>query len=252
MKEYRIALKSHFEAIAGFKKCMDIDFVFWGIGLVFMVLGSFVGNVAGDVITGIGTWMLYFGMALAFIKKNDLGLLIITGTLTVVYLVVFIIGAANGLAVLSLIFNTIAFGTLFILAYKASDAAKKAEIKRTREAMKASKANAVCKSCGAVLAADAQFCPACGQKVPEPARCPQCGASIAEGVAFCDKCGAKLLEEKQEASVVCINCGAALTDENAFCPACGQKVPKPGCCPQCGAEIREGTAFCGRCGTRLI
>ena len=55
----------------------------------------------------------------------------------------------------------------------------------------------ICKTCGAPLSADSEFCTNCGNKQPEPVAeeaaapnlCPHCGATLAEDSAFCVICG---------------------------------------------------------------
>lgn len=48
-----------------------------------------------------------------------------------------------------------------------------------------------CTACGAVLAAGAKFCSACGAPVSQKSFCSNCGAQLPPGAKFCDQCGAK-------------------------------------------------------------
>ena len=106
-----------------------------------------------------------------------------------------------------------------------------------------------CSSCGAVIAADAAFCPKCGQptvipkedpRMPAKKTCPHCGASIDSDAVFCSSCG-KDTRKKETPNPVprdertspaprkkrCVNCGNLVDQEAAFCPACGKKPDVP-------------------------
>ncbi|MDL2238435.1 zinc ribbon domain-containing protein [Christensenellaceae bacterium OttesenSCG-928-K19] len=244
MAGYRKAIKEHFEAIPAFKKVLDIDFIFWGVGLALYVLGGcllFVIPAGASAIAGVGLWMAYFGIALAFIKKNDWGLMITFLGLAIFSVINFIITIAvsSGYGVsipISLLFDTLAFGTLFILSYRASDTLKNAEMKRAQEAaLLAQQVKAmggtVCPSCGAVMEGGAKFCNVCGTKRPDQQRCVSCGNELAVGAGFCNRCGAKVApieETKPEVEAVvikCASCGRDITRDDAFCPGCGAKIP---------------------------
>lgn len=236
MTGYRKTIKEHFESIPTFKRLLDIDFIFWGLGLALSVLGgclTFVVPAAGGAISGVGTWMAYFGIVLAFIKKNDWGLMIPLLGLAIFDVILFIVtiamssgyGSFGAAAIpIALLFDTLAYGILFILAYRASDSLKNAEIKRAQEAALLSQqmksmGGAVCASCGAVIAGDAQFCNTCGAKRPEQKKCPCCGNALEEGAGFCNKCGAKVV-----VMVKCPACGKDVSADDLFCPGCGAKT----------------------------
>lgn len=48
-----------------------------------------------------------------------------------------------------------------------------------------------CMACGAVLAAGAKFCSACGAPVNQKSFCSNCGAQLPPGAMFCNQCGTK-------------------------------------------------------------
>ena len=83
MKEYRKALKDHFEAIPWMKSLIGIDFVFYGVGLLLLVLTACLSMSASatlmDLLNGIGMISFLFGLFLAFVKKDDLGIMISAG-----------------------------------------------------------------------------------------------------------------------------------------------------------------------------
>ena len=49
-----------------------------------------------------------------------------------------------------------------------------------------------CPKCGAEIAANAKFCPECGQKILH--ECPKCGAKVSPKQKFCPECGEKLYQ----------------------------------------------------------
>lgn len=57
-----------------------------------------------------------------------------------------------------------------------------------------SSAEKECPNCHAKLAANAKFCPECGNKVESqvPAFCAECGKPITPGAKFCSSCGTKI------------------------------------------------------------
>lgn len=73
----------------------------------------------------------------------------------------------------------------------------------------------VCPGCQAKVAADAKFCPQCGQKLG--AVCPECGEKVTPDAKFCAQCGAALGKK-------CEKCGAAVEGNAKFCPECGEKL----------------------------
>lgn len=226
MKEYRKAIKDYFTGIAIIKKLMGIDPVIWGVGLVFVVTSYYVGPLAGGILLGIGIWVLMFGMALAFIKKNDLALLIITGVMTLNYLVVIVLSAINGLLDTAAIFHMLGFAAVGYLCFNDSyfaDRIKQAkqlkleqkqqrerellelerakqvireqqELERAKQAATEQQAEGAveCAGCGAMLANDSKFCPVCGLRVSVKKICPNCGQTVSPTAAFCDKCGTRL------------------------------------------------------------
>lgn len=76
---------------------------------------------------------------------------------------------------------------------------------------------AACAKCGAAVYANANFCPACGEKVvsADMIVCPKCGKPTVKG-NFCLNCGAPLAQK-------CPDCGAQIPDDGKFCPGCGHK-----------------------------
>lgn len=63
-------------------------------------------------------------------------------------------------------------------------------------------------------------------------RCPGCGAEVGKDAQFCPACGNKMPEEQKEEAAPeepveerkCSNCGAVLADNALFCSECGTKM----------------------------
>lgn len=79
-------------------------------------------------------------------------------------------------------------------------------IDHLESAIRHAKGTKMCQNCGAEVASDTVFCPACGTKVDDNAacnsgsdvsvgaKCPKCGASMKVGASFCTSCGNKVSE----------------------------------------------------------
>jgi len=87
---------------------------------------------------------------------------------------------------------------MFLPQEEGTEAAPDAAYKS--EALDMPEATICCSQCGAELASNAKFCPACGTPTvsekpaaapePEPlTNCPVCGAELAPGAKFCQQCG---------------------------------------------------------------
>ncbi len=82
----------------------------------------------------------------------------------------------------------------------AGELRKEQKSEETTEPVSGNQANVpVCPKCGAQVAADSQFCMACGTKLEKPAEkadrpsfCPYCGSKLNADSAFCTSCGKKL------------------------------------------------------------
>ena len=224
MEDYRRKIKEHFESLPQFAGMVASDYLFWGIGLAVYILGGLLSfangaGIAAGILEPVGLWVLYFGIVLAFIKKDDIGLMISLGSVAVYNLVLFIVLlAAFRAAPIGQIINFIVYGLLFFFAWKASSAKQQSDIKRAQQ----SGAAAICPTCGAAIPQGAAFCQVCGAKAPQAPRCPRCGEMLAPGAGFCPKCGAKLGDTA--AGSICPACRAAVGPDDVFCPVCGTKL----------------------------
>jgi RNA polymerase subunit RPABC4/transcription elongation factor Spt4 len=65
-------------------------------------------------------------------------------------------------------------------------------------------------------------------ETPAQIRCPKCGALVSANAAFCPQCGAQIAPPPAPAApTTCPNCHAKLPPGAKFCPACGQKLSVP-------------------------
>lgn len=121
MKDYRDVLKEHFGSRSPWKSLLGIDYVFYGVGLLFLILSACLMNTYGvwyDMFGTLGLLCVVFGLFLAFIKKDEWGMLITTGVCALYYLVMFIVIAVQssryiGLLQISELLYALVFGGLF-------------------------------------------------------------------------------------------------------------------------------------------
>ena len=232
MAPYRKVLREHFESIPAWRSMLNMDFLFYGFGLLCMGVGAFLmftSPVAYSILSGLGKPLFFFGLFLAFVKQDDWGLLISTGVTCLYMLVVFFIEVFSpyyGAFGITYIIEAVCWGALFGIALKYSTVLARAKAQSAARA-----------------AVYAQQAAAMG--IP----CTKCGAIIPEGAAFCQRCGAP-----KTTGPVCSQCGAPLSPGASFCLRCGQPVQQAEptiTCPQCGAEAKQGAAFCLKCGAKL-
>ena len=103
-----------------------------------------------------------------------------------------------------------------------------------------------CPKWNAQVAADAAFCPKCGNSLGgKPAAsmivCDKCGTQSPAGTRFCPNCG--------DVFYCCPECGADNPEDAVVCRACGKPMPVK--CPQCGKLLPGGAKFCNECGAHL-
>ena len=202
MSDYRKAIKEHFEAIPALQGMLAVNYVFYGIGLVLYIIGGFLTSyIAADLLICFGLLLIGFGLFLSFVKRDDLSVMIIFFVYAFFQLVFFIYTLVAGrgyvIPISRLLYLAVAV-FLGILALKSSG--KLSEMQRRKieqtaammQQMQQQASMSRCPNCGAAMAPQAQFCPACGAKKPEPMKCPSCGAPASEQDTFCNSCGAKL------------------------------------------------------------
>ncbi len=83
----------------------------------------------------------------------------------------------------------------------------------------------------------------------EAMKCPECGNPVAANAQFCQACGHHLLVVAQ-----CPDCHKNVPPNARFCPSCGCEVSKkhdPVTCPKCGYENLHGSKFCNNCGEKI-
>ncbi len=78
-----------------------------------------------------------------------------------------------------------------------------------------------CIKCGALIDADAKFCPVCGAPQTNTIECPNCHAQIPADSKFCPNCGFKLGSSNM---ITCPYCHAQIPAGSKFCPNCGHAL----------------------------
>ena len=81
------------------------------------------------------------------------------------------------------------------------------------------------------------------------AKCGQCGASVAPNSRFCPACGCCLVQPPANELVECPKCKAQVPKGN-FCLKCGASLQNK-TCPKCGKVLAQDAIFCMNCGTKL-
>ncbi len=112
-----------------------------------------------------------------------------------------------------------------------------AKLSNYRQQLQQLKGVTPCSKCGADVARNSAFCPACGNEMPrtengvELEKCASCNNFVAKGLRFCTYCGkpmatqAVVAPQQQEEPVgFCSNCGSKLAAGCDFCTECGTKV----------------------------
>ncbi len=80
-------------------------------------------------------------------------------------------------------------------------------------------------------------------------KCIKCGAMIDANAKYCPVCGAD--QTPAAATITCPNCKAVVPAGTKFCPNCGTKLSGTITCPNCHAEVPVGTKFCPNCGYKI-
>jgi ribosomal protein L40E/signal transduction histidine kinase len=228
MNRVQDVMNGYFYSKGILRALMNIDFVFYGGGILFLVIGtafSFVGNI---IFYTIGLFAFLAGLVGAVAKKDTWGLIIafsLFGLLHAVLMVIYFINVFTlNAAMLVYVFSemiTIAIAVLFLIlsihllpsyqVYKQQRAAVQAAAAQAAAAQAAAAAayaaahpqapyappaapSTVCFSCGFPLAPDAVFCPKCGAKQEKPQKkaCANCGSELSPDAVFCVKCGTKV------------------------------------------------------------
>ncbi len=64
-----------------------------------------------------------------------------------------------------------------------------------------------------------------GAQGQQTKKCPNCGAVVPANAKFCPYCGYKFPEQQSQQTKKCPNCGATVPANAKFCPYCGYKFP---------------------------
>lgn len=133
-----------------------------------------------------------------------------------------------------------------------------------------------CVGCGAMVIANARFCPQCGENLDltraQYRRCPQCGTYYGADTSFCERCGVRVVvpaptaspqvmsytgEVTSDSATASDGIGTVISPEDSVGGAADTQqtaTPEPAQptgCPQCGMPTKPGAAYCGECGASL-
>lgn len=271
MKDYRRAIKEHFEGYPFVKNLLGADFIIYGFGLLFLLLSVFSVIRTTDIFHALGYWLFLAGITLSFIKKNDITLSIGLVVYILINLVGFIIACENSARYkiffgFSSLFTIIMVSFLLFMAVRDSEYfqnyMKKKKTAPMTHAHIPSHSEMNCPQCGRAVGLGTPFCPHCGGMIPEIKICKKCGSKLPDNISFCVVCGAKIeseeityaneanmtdLEPKSE-KMLCSVCGNEISANKKFCTKCGTKVTEAKRCVECGSILPDGTNVCVICG----
>ena len=191
MSDDRKALKEHCESIPAFNSMLKVNYIFYGLGLLFLILASIISIssvTASDLFNALGTLLLLFGLFLCFVRRDDMGIIIsmsVFGLLELIMFIVSLVTFRGFIIQFSYLLYTGAAVWLLVLALRSSGL-----VKQMQSRQQVAAGARTCVSCGASIAADTNFCPVCGAQ--QTVKCPQCGATVSSADEFCGGCGNKL------------------------------------------------------------
>ena len=196
MNEVREKAREEMAKIPFLNSCMNMSTLFWGLGTALLVLGQFIifaNAICADLFSGLGFWIMWFGILLAFVKKEEHGLLIPFAVTSATYLVVFIILLVFRALSLSSIIHCACYAGLFFLAFRHSTVKRKMDNNKAQSMSNYQNIQGgyICPNCGAVMPQEANFCTVCGTKKTERRFCTGCGRPLMETDLFCPGCGMK-------------------------------------------------------------
>ncbi len=247
MQNYRHAIKNRFENLPFAQNLLSTDFIFSGLGVLFIFFNEFnVVTTRSDIFIALGFWLFWFGIGLSFVKKNDISLTVGLGLYAVIYLVKFIqdFSASSsysyygyGFYGYSALGNLIVSLFLVVLAVRASvyfinwSKQRKASLILLQNTIRPME-TVYCSKCDSAMKQDSVFCPHCGHKNIEIKHCKHCNATLTGNIKFCDSCGARVAPKTVESIAMpndeikrtCSSCGAPLTANTKFCTKCGNKT----------------------------
>ncbi len=245
MQNYRLAIKNRFENIQFAQNLLATDFIFSGLGILFLFFHEFsVVTTSSDIFIALGFWLFWFGIALGFVKKNDINLIGGLGLYSVIYLVKFIQACNSsssyygyGFYGYSALGNLIVALSLAVLAVRASEyfirwsQQRKASLVLLQNVTRPME-TVYCSKCDSAMKQGSTFCSNCGHKNIELKHCKHCNAPLIGNTKFCDSCGARvapktvesITKTNDETEKVCSSCGAPLATNTKFCTKCGNKA----------------------------
>jgi predicted amidophosphoribosyltransferase len=257
--------------------------------LVFL-LGTVLKLYAVFQFTNLSLYIMLFSLALLFIERNWLILMISSGSLgllEIVYIALslpfFNINALTDLCLFGAV--CVPSSLKFAADYRATHVPKPKAPKPVKPVIstsfsKAQVTSVICQKCGAAIQnPDAAFCNVCGSPLSKPAAdvgpetqtssdaCSVCGKAYSNPAAmFCNGCGARRQQPEAVPQSITSETPAEVpaevpnTEETAgeaviqdvFTPAAVQPAaPEAVICPSCGIQCSPAASFCTDCGSPL-
>lgn len=205
MQDYRDVIQEHFNNNQLIKGLWMYDGLLIGLGLLFLLFGEFsIISLSSDIFAALGFWCFWLGIAVTYIKKNEVGLSVGLGGYALLNLVAFLVACVHsagryyGFYGFFPLFNLIAVGYLLTISggikyYQEFFAGNNVQAVHPGTMQQgASESTVACPNCGAKIDQSAPFCSNCGNKTPEARLCRQCGSPLEENALFCVTCGAKV------------------------------------------------------------
>ena len=196
MDDFRDVTRKKMAEVPFLNSSMNMSTGIWAVGMILLILGQFIAfanAICSDLFTGLGFWIMWFGILLSFVKKDEYGVIIPLAACSATYLVMFIIALVYHVLSLSSIIHFFAYGGLAFLAYKHSTLKRRVDNNRAQSMTnyKNIQGGFICSNCGSVMPGEAMFCTVCGAKRAVQKFCTGCGRPLTPNDAFCPGCGTK-------------------------------------------------------------
>lgn len=205
MQDYREVIKEHFSSNKLINNLLAYDGVLLGLGLLCLLLSELsIINLSSDIVRALGFWCFWIGLAVTYIKKNDVNFSVGLGLYALLYAIDFIVACVHSTERYSGFYGFMPMFNVIVAAYiltvsgglkhiqKVFDSQNEAQPAAARGITPPAASNGIytCSGCCNQVDRNALFCPTCGTKAPEAKICQQCASPLEEDARFCGVCGA--------------------------------------------------------------
>lgn len=213
MQDYREVIKEHFSSNKLITSLLMYDGVLLGLGLLCLLFSELsIINLSSDILRALGFWCFWIGLAVTYIKKNDVNFSVGLGLYALLYAIDFIVAGVHSTESHSGFYGFMPMFNVIVAAYIliVSDGLK--HIQKVFDSQNVSQPAAfggitpkatsnglyTCSGCGNIVDRNASFCPTCGTKAPEAITCQQCASPLEDDSRFCGVCGALVQASQNE------------------------------------------------------